>query len=871
MRQLPKTLILLKLQEMTDIRNENQGEGGETEEQNEEEVYDDEAYEKIISELKKIVENSPKDYSNRMKLIEALRRSGELEAVREQRECISASYTMPPNFWLEWIEDEKSAGSDKNRIKSLFKRAVRDFHSPEVYLEYVQWACGISLEFAREKMEEAVTKIGLRADCASLIWNIYLDFEKMILNSMVGAENEKQRKLVESLYGRFLHIPHLGLQESWNEYKAFANGEESEQIHETFERSATRMADINEFEERLQCAMEENEKLSILMEYIAFEMQTDDLPRIQMIFERALCTLAAFPNSDLWLQYCNWLDATLKLSQVSVDVYARSVCHAPSSALWQQYFSALERSNASPQEIDAKWPDARNAITTQEEGFFLYRTYIYLLRRRIAKQGSDDYTSVLEKFDEGAAFLAEKFGSHWDSPKAQYRKNHALFLYTLAKQPEKALKIWNDILASGSGHLAAAWIEAANLERFFGNINNARKLLYRAINSASDHPYTVFDALIQFEREVGTIEELDKALEKVNAQAGRISLRPQKNKMEKTGKKRKKENEEDVEIKKRKDVRENEQELVIDKDELVNGAMETATKIHKNTEVMNVDKKQVDGDGFVVPQLPTQLSRPKTTSGQDVGLEGTSKEASNEQRHTVFVSNLDFKLPTERLEEIFPNAKEIRLIYRGMSKLHKGFGYVDFLTEAEAREALKMDRTQIDGRPVYVSEYKPHDKGRNAEFRYSTGLERNKIFINNVHYDATEEQLKEIFAIFGKIRDIRIVTHKSGKSKGCAYIEYENDDEAAKAVKAGEDLILLERKLSVAISNPPKRKEQMQRFSLNTASSSHQRNKIDLIPRTLARTAKVAKSVENGSSSSSNGSGESVKNMSNEQFRSFLK
>lgn len=53
-----------------------------------------------------------------------------------------------------------------------------------------------------------------------------------------------------------------------------------------------------------------------------------------------------------------------------------------------------------------------------------------------------------------------------------------------------------------------------------------------------------------------------------------------------------------------------------------------------------------------------------------------------------------------------------------------------------------MDRTQIDGRPMYVSEYKPHDKGRNAEFRYSTGLEKNKIFVNNVHYDATEEQLK---------------------------------------------------------------------------------------------------------------------------------
>lgn len=72
----------------------------------------------------------------------------------------------------------------------------------------------------------------------------------------------------------------------------------------------------------------------------------------------------------------------------------------------------------------------------------------------------------------------------------------------------------------------------------------------------------------------------------------------------------------------------------------------------------------------------------------------------------------------------------------------QGFGYVDFSTGSEAREALKMDRTQIDGRPMYVSEYKPHDKGKNADFRYSTGLERNKVFVNNVHYDATEEQLK---------------------------------------------------------------------------------------------------------------------------------
>lgn len=40
-----------------------------------------------------------------------------------------------------------------------------------------------------------------------------------------------------------------------------------------------------------------------------------------------------------------------------------------------------------------------------------------------------------------------------------------------------------------------------------------------------------FDALIQFERETGTLEELDKALVRVNAQASRIAARPQKKKL----------------------------------------------------------------------------------------------------------------------------------------------------------------------------------------------------------------------------------------------------------------------------------------------------------------------------------------------------
>ncbi|VDM95406.1 unnamed protein product [Thelazia callipaeda] len=828
----------------------------------------------MIVELEKaasfstVVEKEPKSYQYRMKLIMALRQNGELKAAREQRECISQIYLMPPSFWMDWIEDEKSDKGDKDVLKLIFERACRDFHSPDIYLEYVQWACGVSLEFAREKMEEAVIKVGVRADYASVIWNVYLDFEKMILTSMNGEKDEKQRQLVESLYYRLLCIPHISIEESWSEYKSFTDGKVSDQCRKAFELSAQYVSDLLQYEKRLYDATDVDEKLISLLDYIAFEKHSNDPARIQMIFERSLCTLASYPNSNIWLQYGNWLDTELKLPQISVDVYARAVRHAPCSALWQQYFSALERSNAPSEEIDSKWPDAQDSITTADEGFSLYRTYIYLLRRRVASKGNSDYTIVLEKFEEGASFLSEKFESHWDNPKAQYRKNYALFLYTVAKQPDKARKIWNDILASGSGHLAAAWIEAANLERFFGTLNNARKLLYRAINSASDHPFTVFEALIQFEREVGTIEELDIALAKVNSQAVRISSRGEKSKFEggSSRKRRKERTLNFVDKKKKIENASNEEPESAAYDRELKNLSESVAIDHNEIEIGDSGHNKVDNDGFVIPQLPPTMSKIEATSSEDV-LPVSINNDSAQQQNTVFISNLDFKLTKERLEEIFPNAKEVRLIYRGMSKLNKGFGYVDFSTEIEAQEALKMDRKHIDGRPLYVSKYKSQ-KGKPSEFRYNIGLEKNKVFVNNIHYDASEDQLKEIFKVFGTIRDIRIVTHKSGKSKGCAYIEYETDEDAANAVRSGENLFLLERKLAVAISNPPKRKDQQQSSSTST-NLSHKRSKITLIPRALTRTVAAPSGHDdvesNGLKASSN-----IK-MSNEQFRSFLK
>ena len=51
------------------------------------------------------------------------------------------------------------------------------------------------------------------------------------------------------------------------------------------------------------------------------------------------------------------------------------------------------------------------------------------------------------------------------------------------------------------------------------------------------------------------------------------------------------------------------------------------------------------------------------------------------------------------------------------------------------------------------------------------------------------------------------MTFKSGKSKGLAYVDFEDEPSASKALIQTDGMLIGEHQISVAISNPPKRKK----------------------------------------------------------------
>jgi RNA recognition motif-containing protein len=57
------------------------------------------------------------------------------------------------------------------------------------------------------------------------------------------------------------------------------------------------------------------------------------------------------------------------------------------------------------------------------------------------------------------------------------------------------------------------------------------------------------------------------------------------------------------------------------------------------------------------------------------------------------------------------------------------------------------------------------------------------IYVGNLPYSTTDEELEGIFTPFGTVNSSRIITDRyTGRSKGFGFVEMESDEEAEKAI-----------------------------------------------------------------------------------------
>jgi cold-inducible RNA-binding protein len=78
-----------------------------------------------------------------------------------------------------------------------------------------------------------------------------------------------------------------------------------------------------------------------------------------------------------------------------------------------------------------------------------------------------------------------------------------------------------------------------------------------------------------------------------------------------------------------------------------------------------------------------------------------------------------------------------------------------------------------------------------------------KIYVGNLSYDVTEEELRQEFLAFGEVESVNIITDKySGRPKGFAFVEMPTVSEGQAAITALNGKTLKDRTLTVNAARP---------------------------------------------------------------------
>ncbi|XAR56245.1 hypothetical protein NMG60_11036649 [Bertholletia excelsa] len=731
-----------------------------------------------IETLEYELSNNPANYDAHVQYIRALRKKGDIEKLRQAREAMSELFPLSPAMWQEWAKDEASLSSGPEsipEIEKLYERGIFEYLSVPLWCDYLDFVqehdpsirkCspeGISK--MRNLFEHALTGAGLHVAESSKIWEAYREFELAIFYTIDENDfeaREKQAHRIRNLFHRQLSIPHSDLRSTLLTYKTWeaehgtildVNSTDldgvSSQVVSLYQKALEMLNARVPFEERISRQdVTDTERLQEFMGYLKFEQSFGDPTRVQNLYERAA---TEFPiSNELWLDYTRYLDKTLKAASVVRDVYSRATRNCPwVGELWVRYLLCLERSHALEKDIAAAFEKSLLCtFSSFDEYLDIFLTRVDGLRRRILRAGEAgnglDYGLIRETFQRASDYLSPHLKG--TDTLLQMHSYWARLESNLGKDLVAARGVWENLLKM-SGSILEVWRGYIAMEIEMGNINEARSLHRRCYSKR--FPGTGSEDIchlwLRFEREYGTLEDFDHAVQKVTPRLEELQLFSLQQESKNVGTTT---NQSDSSLKKIARGKRKHASNVADEQPSAKRQKDGFSNVKKAHEEIKCEEKS-----SLDTKKVEKVHDGKTSSTYGKEKKDTPEKPKHGDQCTAFVSNLSLQATYDDLRGFFSDVGgvlAIRILKDKYTGKSRGLAYVDFSDNAHLDAAVAKNKQKFLGKKLSIARSDPKQRRNRDPVKQDTHMEHGQV--NEQTSKAGESDSKDQSDVSGATR-----------------------------------------------------------------------------------------------------------------------
>jgi len=149
----------------------------------------------------------------------------------------------------------------------------------------------------------------------------------------------------------------------------------------------------------------------------------------------------------------------------------------------------------------------------------------------------------------------------------------------------------------------------------------------------------------------------------------------------------------------------------------------------------------------------------------------------------VFIKNLDKSIDSKALYDLFSNFGSILSCKVATDENgSKGYGFVHFDSDESAEKAINaVNGMLLNDKKVFVGFHVPRRERESKAEEFKKHF--TNVFVKNLPESVDQAEFEKLFSAFGPTTSVALSIDEDGKSKGFGFVNYENHEDAAKAVE----------------------------------------------------------------------------------------